>query len=170
MSIEIKPRTSIGRIFGFAALALLTIGFTALAADDAVDYPGDYRHWQHVKSMLIEPGHPLHAAFGGLHHIYANESAITGYASGSFPDGSVLVFDLLDVTAADHAVTEAERKVLGVMQKDSERFASTGGWGFEGFAGGDPQQRVVGNNAAQACFGCHQPHADTDYVFSQWRE
>lgn len=170
MNIETKPCTSIGRISGIVVLALLITVFTALAADDAVDYPGDYRHWQHVKSMLIEQGHPLHAAFGGLHHIYANELAITGYASGSFPDGSVLVFDLLDVTAADHAVTEAGRKVLGVMQKDAARYADTGGWGFEGFAGGDPEQRVVGADAATACFACHQPHADTDYVFSQWRD
>jgi len=141
-----------------------------LAADDGVDYPESYRHWQHVKSMLIEPGHPLHAAFGGLHHIYANELAVQGYARGQFADGAVLVFDLLDVSTDDHAVTEAGRKVLGVMQKDAARYADTGGWGFEGFAGGDPEQRVVGADAATACFACHQPQAEADYVFSQWRD
>lgn len=151
-------------------IASLLLPTLLVAADDAVDYPHDYRQWQHVKSMLIEPGHPLHAAFGGLHHIYANELAVQGYARGQFPDGAVLVFDLLEVNSAEHAVTEAGRKVLGVMQKDTERFAATGGWGFEGFAGGDPGQRVVDAEAATACFACHQPQAEADYVFSQWRD
>ncbi|GAB4123208.1 MAG: cytochrome P460 family protein [Wenzhouxiangellaceae bacterium] len=151
-------------------IASLLLPTLLVAADDAVDYPHDYRQWQHVKSMLIEPGHPLHAAFGGLHHIYANELAVQGYARGQFPDGAVLVFDLLEVNSAEHAVTEAGRKVLGVMQKDTERFAATGGWGFEGFAGGAPGQRVVGTEAATACFACHQPQAEADYVFSQWRD
>jgi hypothetical protein len=153
----------------FIAVSLL-LPMLLLAADSDVDYPADYRQWQHVKSMLIEPGHPLHAAFGGLHHIYANQPAMEGYVSGTFPDGAVLVFDLLDVNEDGHAVTESERKVLGVMQKNSEHFAATGGWGFEGFAGGDPEQRVVGDNAAEGCFACHQPQAESDYVFSQWRE
>lgn len=140
------------------------------AQDHAVDYPVDYRQWQHVKSMLIEPGHSLYAAFGGLHHIYANKQGIEGYVSGTFPDGAVLVFDLLEVIAQDNAQTEGERKVLGVMQKNSEHFAATGGWGFEAFAGGDSEQRVVSDNAAEACFACHQPQAESDYVFSQWRD
>lgn len=153
-----------------ALLASMLLPTLLLAVDDAVDFPHDYRQWQHVKSMLIEPGHPLHAAFGGLHHIYANDLAVQGYARGSFPDGAVLVFDLLEVNSAEHAVTEAGRKVLGVMQKDAARFAATGGWGFEGFAGGEPGQRVVGAEAATACFACHQPQAEADYVFSQWRD
>jgi Cytochrome P460 len=41
------------------------------------------------------------------------------------------------------------------MQKDGRRFAGTGGWGFQGFAEGDPARPVVGKDAATACFGCH---------------
>jgi len=33
------------------------------------------------------------------------------------------------------------------MQKDGKRFAGTGGWGFEGFAAGDPARPVVGQIA-----------------------
>ena len=41
----------------------------AQAADPApVPYPTGYRDWHHVKSMVIEQGHPLYAAFGGIHH------------------------------------------------------------------------------------------------------
>ena len=56
---------------------------------------------------------------------------------------------------ADNAVTEGARKVLGVMHKDLERYPATGGWGFEGFGGGDAGNRVVGANAETACFSCH---------------
>lgn len=142
----------------------------AVAEDAEVPYPDGYRHWFHVKSMVIEEGHPLYAAFGGIHHIYANDAALQGYRSDAFPDGAVLVFDLLEAEHADHAVTEGERKVVGVMHKNAARYPNTGGWGFEGFAGGDPNTRVVGSEAESACFACHAPLADSDYVFSQLRD
>lgn len=150
----------------------LVIGASAvLAADDAqVPYPEGYRAWHHVSSMLIEQGHSLYASFGGLHHLYANDKAMRGYASGKFPDGSVIVFDLRAAAAADHAVTAGEREVVGVMLKDSRKYAATGGWGFEGFAGNSRTERVVGVNAAQACFGCHTAQKNSDYVFSRYRE
>jgi hypothetical protein len=119
--------------------------------------------------MVIEPGHALHASFGGIHHLYANDQAMQGYRSGRFPDGAVIVFDLLDAPAGDHAITEGARKVVGVMHRDAKKFASTGGWGFEGFAGDSRTQRVVGANAASACFACHQSQRDREYVFSGYR-
>jgi hypothetical protein len=76
-----------------------------------VSFPEGYRDWHHVKSLVIEEGHPLHGAFGGMHHIYTNAKALEGYRSETFPDG---------------------------------------GWGFEGFGGGDLTNSVVGNNAARA--------------------
>lgn len=143
----------------------------ALAADVAkVAYPDGYRDWRHVKSMELKPGHPLYESFGGLHHIYANPKAVKGYRTGKFQDGAVIVFDLLEAKNEGNALIEGKRKVLGVMVRDSKRFAKTGGWGFEGFAGGDPKQPVVGANAAQACFGCHAPQKENNYLFSSMRE
>jgi len=140
-------------------------------AQPNIDYPQDYRQWTHIKSMLIEPGHPLHASFGGIHHLYANAKALQGYTEGgNFPEGAIIAFDLLEAERGGHAVVEGKRKVLGLMKKDSSRFASTGGWGFEGFAKGDPGQAVVGKNAEEACYGCHTARKDADYVFSNWRD
>lgn len=151
-------------IAGAAAAAAL-----AAAPSAEVAYPANYRDWTHVKSMIIEPGHPLHGTFGGIHHLYGNEAAIEGYRKGTFPDGAVIVFDLLEAVSADHTVTEGKRKVLGVMQRDAKKFAATGGWGFEGFAGDSRTQRVVGPNAAAACFACHESKRDQGYVFSAYR-
>jgi hypothetical protein len=148
----------------------VTVSTLALAAAPEVPYPGGYRDWHHVKSMVVEEGHPLYGAFGGIHHIYANDKALEGYRRDAFPDGAVIIFDLLEAVDADNAVTEGPRKVVGVMHKDAKKFAATGGWGFEGFGGGDPANRVVGDDAASACFGCHQPQQAQDYTFSRLRD
>lgn len=150
-------------------LAAFALSSAAVAADPPpVPYPDGFREWTHVKSMVINSGHPLYESFGGIHHLYANNRAMAGYRSGTFPNGAVIVFDLLDVTDADNAVTEGPRKVVGVMHKDSKRYAATGGWGFEGFKG-DSRERAVGGNASAACYQCHTSQKDRDYVFSSWR-
>ena len=148
----------------------VVVSTAALAADPQVPYPEGYRDWHHVKSMVIEEGHPLHGAFGGIHHLYANDKAMKGYQKGTFPDGSVIIFDLLEAVHNDNAITEGNRKMIGVMHKDSRMYKSTGGWGFEGFGGGDRSNRVVGENAASACFACHAPRKAQDYTFSIIRD
>lgn len=143
---------------------------TALAADNAtVPYPSNYRDWHHVKSMVIHSGHPLYDAFGGIHHLYANAAALKGYKSGTWPDGAVIVFDLLEAKSADNAVTEGARKVVGVMHRDAKKFAATGGWGYEGFKGDSKTERAVGANALSACHTCHTAQKDSGFVFSKLR-
>lgn len=153
-------------------VTLLLVSMTPVfAADPApVPYPEGYRDWRHVKSMVIHPGHPLYDSFGGIHHLYANTQAQKGYKTGKFPDGAVIVFDLLDAKSTDNAVTEGPRKIVGVMRKDSKRYSSTGGWGFEGFKGNSKTERAVGNNAATACYACHTQQKNQDFVFSQARD
>ena len=65
---------------------------------------------------------------------------------------------------------EGARKVVGDMHKDAKKIAATGCWGFEGFGGGDKTNRVVHDNAASACFACHEPQKGRDCVFSRVRD
>jgi hypothetical protein len=112
------------------AVAVLAATAAPLQAADPppVPYPQGFREWTHVKSMVIQPGHALFDAFGGMHHLYANKKALAGYkAGGKFADGSVIVFDLLDAKSADNTVQEGARKVVGVMVKDARRYAATSG-------------------------------------------
>jgi hypothetical protein len=155
-------------------LYALALGPAFAAEPPPVPYPDGYRQWTHVKSMVIEEGHALAAAFGGVHHIYANAKAMQGYRSldegkGGFPDGAVIVFDLLEARRGGNALQEGQRKVVGVMMKDRRRWAATGGWGFEGFKGDSKTERAVGRDAASACFECHAPQKAQDYTFSRWR-
>jgi hypothetical protein len=154
----------------FVLLLALSASST-LAADPApVPYPQGYRDWTHVKTMVINQGHPLFDAFGGIHHLYANKKAMAGYQSGKFADGSIIVFDLLEARAADNTVQEGPRKVVGVMHKDSKKWKDTGGWGYEGFKGDSATDRAVGKNAATACHACHTQQKGRDFVFSSYRK
>lgn len=139
------------------ALAVWTVSTQAAAPQSAgVAYPEGYRSWTHVKSMWIGPEHSLADPFQGLHHIYVNPVGEAALRAGrDLPDGTVFVFDLLEAPLADHAIAEGSRKLVGVMQKDADRWASTGGWGFEGFAGDSRTDRLVTDGGA-SCFTCHE--------------
>lgn len=148
---------------------ILTLSFKAFAENTKVPYPEGYRNWYHVKSMVIQPGHPLADPFQGIHHVYANSKARQGLQNGTYPDGSVLVFDLLEYTEKDNAGAEGKRKLTGVMKKDAKKYTKTGGWGFEGFSGDSKTERLV-SDGGDSCFACHKPQKDTDYVYSKLRK
>jgi hypothetical protein len=159
----------------FIALCVLVGLFfvnTAISGEKSVykvQYPEVYRGWFHVKSMVIQKGHPLYDSFGGIHHIYANKKALEALRKEkTFPDGAVLIFDLLEAKSENNAIVEGTRKVVGVMQKDSKKFKDTGGWGFEGFRG-NTRERVV-SDPKSACFNCHESQKDADYIFSRYRK
>jgi Cytochrome P460 len=148
---------------------LSAIASASYAETAGIPFPDAYRNWLHVKSMLIQPGHSLENPFQGIHHVYANDKAASGLKIGKYKDGSVLVFDLLKYEEKDKTIQEGERKLVGVMHKDSAKYASTGGWGFEGFAGNSKTERLV-KDRGKACFDCHTSEKGKDYVFSAVRD
>lgn len=149
--------------------AALLFGASPLAAQDPIDYPEGYRGWSHVKTLTLHAGHALADPFEGIHHVYANAAGAAGTRSGVFEDGSVLVFDLLETVTEGEATAEGPRKLLAVMVKDRARYPTTGGWGFEAWAGDSRSERLVTDGGA-SCFDCHTAQAQSDYVFSRWRE
>jgi hypothetical protein len=151
------------------AVFLLVSAPEGYAGNGKVDYPEGYRQWVHIKSMLIEPGHPLENPFQGMHHVYGNPQALKGYKDGNYPDGSVIVFDLLQYSQEGKTIQEGERKLIGVMQKDKKAFRSTGGWGFEAFPKNSKTDRVVGDGG-KSCFQCHTAQKGNDFVFSRLRK
>ena len=94
---------------------------------------------------------------------------MTGYQSGSFPDGSVLAFDVLEGIEKDNTIVEGDRKIVDVMVKDPSRFAATGGWGFEEFKGNSRTERLIRDSAATSCYNCHAVRKKQDFVFSSYR-
>jgi hypothetical protein len=152
-------------------LLLATLGWIvpAAAIGQDVPYPEGFRRWTHVKTQLVSPENPRAGRFVGMHHVYANPKALEGYETGRFPDGAVIVFELLDVRTADGNTDEASRKFIDVMLKDGARFAVTGGWGYEEFEGPARERRLDATKAA-ACSACHARLAPDDHVISRLRE
>jgi hypothetical protein len=157
-------------IIPLTVTAVLAGGMSVQAADKPVPYPEGYRNWHHIKSMVIQPGHPLADPFEGMHHVYANEKALKGLRKGGgYEDGAVLVFDLLHAVEGGNAIQEGERKLVGVMVRNAKTYAATGGWGFEGFAGSSRTERLT-KDGGVSCFNCHASEKDRQYVFSRMRD
>lgn len=150
------------------AAVVVVCNVPVINAGPGVNFPLDYRSWQHVKSMIIQPGHALEDPFGGIHHIYANSKAIDGMSSGQYETGAVFVFDLLDYDESNKMIVEAARKRRDVMQYDSKKFSETGGWGYDTFVGDSTTQRWE-QDVITACFACHTGAKASNYVFSQYR-
>ena len=133
-----------------------------------VEYPDGYRNWVHVKSALISPAHQRFSTNGGFQHIYANAEAITGYRTRNFPDGSIIVFDWLEMRDNNGAFEEGPRRQVDVMVKDSKRYASSGGWGFQRFVR-DSKTELATAPTPQQCFACHDQLKKGDLVLSSYR-
>lgn len=152
---------------GFLAfLGCSALAATALAADGEIPFPSGYRIWYHHHSTVNLEGHVPEGNVG-IQHVYANELAVEGLKSGKFRDGAIFVVDRFKYeTGENKTITQGARKVVAVMLRDEARFKETGGWGFEAFKGGDPGARVV-KDGGKACFSCHIPHADNNFLFTR---
>jgi hypothetical protein len=148
-------------------LVVILAGFTVRrTTTDDVIYPEGYRKWTHVKSALLSADHP-NVKYRGFNHIYANEKAIIGYETGTFPDGSIIVFDVIEAKFEKDHTDEAKRNHVDVMVKDSQKFATTGGWNFGQFEA-DKTPRNITDAVKAKCSSCHASQGD--HVFSEFRQ
>jgi cytochrome P460 len=155
------------RLLCATAAVLALVSFSAEPADD-LKPPTGYRQWFHVNTMIVDKDSSLSADLGGMHNVYVNSVGVAALKKGGpYPDKTMFVTDLHDFTVSDGSYVEGARKALVVMVKDSKKYASTGGWGFQAWAGGDAKKPLV-TDAAKQCFACHQPKKDQDYVYSTY--
>jgi hypothetical protein len=168
------------RWFVVAFLASLLVALSAGAltdgrgGDDAapifgVKIPAGYRDWKLI-SVTHEEGD-----FNQLRAQVGNDIAIKAYREGTlpFPDGAIIVALHWKRVASDDdnkAFGRVQAFVAGppaniqVMVKDSKKYAATGGWGFGDFTDGKPADEAK----HKACFPCHEPFKDRDFVFTQY--
>jgi Cytochrome P460 len=136
-------------------------------APSPVAYPEGYRNWAHVKSTVISPTHKNFANTGGFQHFYANPEALVGYRTREFPRSAIIVVDWLEMTDNNGAYTEGARRQIDVMVRDSARFASTGGWGFQRFMKDTKTEATA--PTPQQCFACHNNLKKDGLVLSGYR-
>jgi hypothetical protein len=156
-------------IVAFAAVGTLF----AVQTGDALKIPGDFKHWYLVHSNLITKDDNKFGLFPGVHLIYVNATGFDRLKRGGstpYPDGTMFADDVRDFSAEDGNYLEGTaRKAITLMVKDSKKYASTGGWGFQAWAGGDPTKPIATDSVKQ-CFNCHVPQKAQDYTFSKYLE
>jgi len=151
-----------------SAIGLLAIVSLPAGSADDMKPPTGYRQWFHVNTMIVDKASPLFEALGGMHNVHVNSAGQAALKKGGpYPDETVFVTDLHEFAVSDGTYVEGAQKGLAVMVKDSKKYASTGGWGFQFWVGGDPTKPVV-TDAAKQCFECHQPKKEQDYVYSTY--
>ena len=178
-----RKSDSMTRILTFTviacSLAFLALGVMAMApsraapvADAEVDFPVEYRRWTQIRSTVVGPASPFFATFGGFHTVYANDIAMRGYETGTYPDGSILVVDLREGPMTEMGVDAGAQKRVDVMIRDHAAFPTTDGWGYASFMG--PGNRTVRRfaqaEAATRCHACHTRRRAKDFVFSSYEE
>ena len=164
--------------FVMAAIAVSPIALISFATGQAEEataifgmkIPPGYRDWRLI-SVAHEEGD-----LNDLRAVLGNDIAIKAYREGAlpFPDGTIIAR-----LAWSYDPSEENNKAFGrtqsfvagtpkegvqFMVKDSNKYASTGGWGFAQFNDGKP----VGEAMLNTCFSCHGPAKDHDFVFTHY--
>ncbi|HSO06630.1 MAG TPA: cytochrome P460 family protein [Pelomicrobium sp.] len=150
-----------------AAASLLAAG-AALAADSAVSLPTDLGGYRHINSLVVpNPTSPI----SGIHHFYIGETGrlefLDGLGGKPYPAGTTIVGKVFTVTKnAEGNYKEGDIAAYTMMVKrpDDPKAQKTGGWRFAMF---DSNGKPKDIDPVSACFGCHKPHAGTDYVISR---
>ena len=151
------------------AVFIAIAGFTVNnRGENEVPYPEGYRKWTHVKTTVDGSKNLNTKTKGEFHHIYANDKGIIGYETGKFPEGSILVFDVMEALDTNNNTVEGKRKYVALMIKDSLKFKDRSGWGFELFKGDSKTERSLNASGKDKCYSCHIQQ--DDLVWSKWRD
>jgi len=161
------------RILGLAGTLILLGAGSAQTAGDDVPFPTGLRDWFVVNSMIVTKDSPIFDQIGGMHIIYVNAKGLPTLKKGGplpYRDGTVFADDVHEFSVKDGSYVEGNKKAVTVMVKDAKKYAATGGWGFQVWAGGDISKPLVPDSAhaVQACFVCHTPQKAQDYTFSTY--
>jgi Cytochrome P460 len=160
--------------------SILIVAFAAagplLAAQsgDALKIPGGFKQWYLVHSTLITKDTNTFGLIPGVHLIYVNATGFDRLKSGGstpYPEGTMFTDDVREFSSTDDGsyLQGTGRKAITLMVKDSKKYASTGGWGFQAWAGGDSTKPIATDTVKQ-CFNCHVPQKAQDFTFSKYLE
>ena len=145
----------------------------AAAAISAGKLPPGYRDWRLI-SVAREEGD-----LDDIRAVLGNDMAIEAYRERTrpFPDGAIIVrlaWTYLSSDENNKAFGKSQSFVAGppkngvqFMVRDSQKYASTGGWGYSQFDDGKP---LTDQATLQRCFDCHQAvkDGDRDFVFTHY--
>ncbi len=142
--------------------------------DNELVRPEGYREWVFIGATLGMSYEPSEAKRKNakFHNLYINPSSYREYKkTGRFPERTVFVMEVLTAgsRASINQQGQFQDKVLGVevALKDSSRFKES--WAYFNFIRDDGSAAdSVKAYPKDRCWSCHNEHAATDNVFTQF--
>jgi hypothetical protein len=146
-----------------------------------ISLPGNFRSewtflgtWSIAEKDVATSSEASRHGAAGLHNVYTQNGVAKHFREhGSFPDGAVLVKELLKATTDSMTTGTVSHgtEVEGwfVMVKDTqERFSDNplwgDGWGWILFNADEPDKAVTENYKTE-CLGCHIPARADDWIY-----
>lgn len=152
-----------------------TLPAVSFNAQGELQPPIGYRKWIHVGTPLTPNDmNGGKAPFPEFHAVYMNPEAFDDYdKTGEFPDGTVLVKELISVGAKQASSGKGyfmgDFIGLEVAMKDKTRFTNEpGNWAYFSFGHEYPLATTAKPQPTVNCSACHGSLADDDYVFTQY--
>jgi cytochrome P460 len=139
--------------------------------------PLDYRSWVFVTSGLGMTYGPAQAASGRapmFDNVFVTRDAYTAFLrSGVWPDKTMFLLEIrraeVNVSINNGGHTQGDIALIEAAVKDTERFKSTGGWGYFSF---DSRDGLVESAAAlpstATCYACHSANTAVENTFVQF--
>ena len=134
--------------------------------------PPGYRDWKFV-SAAHEAGE-----LNDIRVVIGNDKAITAYRAGKpFPEGSIIgrvAWKMVPSEENNKTFGQAQSFVPGdapdwylqFLEKDTKKYAETGGWGYSNFD--KDLKPLTDEKIMYSCFTCHQAVAARDYIFTKY--
>jgi cytochrome c553 len=130
---------------------------------NGIQYFPAYRDWKIVSTTNRFDNHTLRVISG-------NEVAMHAIATNHinpWPDGTVFAKTAWTEQVDANGDTKTGSFIqVEFMIKDSQKYASTGGWGYARWRGTDLKPYGKDANFANECVGCHNPVRQNDYVYT----
>jgi hypothetical protein len=184
---KIEARSAVERIAGFTIVATAVLGAVALFAQGqgkdkySLKSPGGiaffdfrgYEDWAVISSARTDER--LKVIVGNPTMIKAFKAGIPGNGQ-PFPDGSMVVklqWTPKKSTEAPFVVDVPDVfKEAFVMEKDSKRFAKSGGWGYAVFNYEATSDKFTPDpkSPSDCGYACHTPVKAKDYIFHPYQK
>lgn len=181
--INNTSKTFIKGLFAGAALSAALTATPVLAdkyytiKDGTLEKPTDYREWTYIGTPVTPNDmNDGKAPFPEFHNVYIDPDSWAHWkAKGGFPDGTILVKELVSV--GSKAAVSGKGYFMGefigleATIKSKKHFPNEpGNWAYFSFS--TPDHKSLTSSATpfptEACNQCHQGSAATDWVFTQY--